>query len=80
MASEQHGYEPVSLTDRLLSYYRDVVAMHADDPVIGACLVCRVPRCEDWRFASERLFAPAAREAEPIIPAPPQPQYGADAS
>jgi hypothetical protein len=43
------------LSDRLAAYYRQAVATHANDPVVGACLVCRVSRCEDWRSAVERL-------------------------
>ncbi|GGQ84094.1 hypothetical protein [Couchioplanes azureus] len=80
MAAEQDRHESGSLTDRLLPYYRDVVAMHADDPAVGACLVCRLPRCEDWRFASERLLTSIDREAEPTMPASPRLQHGGDSS
>ncbi|RSM47250.1 hypothetical protein DMB66_48350 [Actinoplanes sp. ATCC 53533] len=52
------------LSDRLASDYRQVVDIHSDDPVVGACLVCRVSRCEDWRFASERLFGFVEQQAE----------------
>ena len=49
------GGERASLAWRLVRYYRDVVELHEDDPVVGACLVCRVSRCADWRRAVEKL-------------------------
>ena len=55
MTCGQYDNEYASLSDRLTAYYRDVVTTHADDPVVGACLICRVSRCEDWRSAFERL-------------------------
>lgn len=57
-------YTPLS--DRLASYYRRVIAIHCDDPVVGACLICRVSRCEDWRFASERLCGFVEQQAEQV--------------
>ncbi len=67
MTTEPYEYERVPLSERLTAYYRDVVAIHADDPVVGACLVCRVPHCEDWRSASERLGSDAERPIEPVL-------------
>jgi hypothetical protein len=48
--------EDTPLSGRLTAYYRHVVATHTDDPIIGACLICKVSRCEDWRSATERLI------------------------
>jgi hypothetical protein len=48
--------EPVRLSTQLLAYYREMVTTHSDDPVAGVCVVCHVPRCEDWQFARERLL------------------------
>ena len=36
------------------------LATHADDPVPALCPVCRVSRCPDWRFATERLMCAEA--------------------
>src|SRR5690349_8205788 len=57
---DQHGH----LCDRLVVYYRHVVAIHSDNPVVGACPSCRGSRCEDWRFASERLWGFAEQQTE----------------
>lgn len=54
----------VPLSERLLSYYRHVLAVHANDPAVGACLVCRVSRCQDWRTAWERLVCAGVRPEE----------------
>jgi hypothetical protein len=48
--------EYTPLSDRLIAYYHQVLATHTDDPIIGACLICKVSRCEDWRSATERLI------------------------
>jgi hypothetical protein len=50
-----YGIDRPLLSERLTAYYRDVIAVHEDDPVVGACLICRVSCCEDWRSAAERL-------------------------
>ncbi|PRY30898.1 hypothetical protein [Pseudosporangium ferrugineum] len=55
MTFGQFEPEYVPLAARLVAYYRAVVIAHTDDPVVGACLVCRVSGCEDLRYASARL-------------------------
>lgn len=47
--------DPRLFTPRLIEYYRETMGIHADDPVLGACLVCKESRCPDWRFARTRL-------------------------
>jgi hypothetical protein len=55
-------HEPAPLSARLIAYYRETVAIHADDAVTGTCPVCRVSRCPDARYAAERLtFSASAR-------------------
>jgi len=49
---------------QLLAYYRETVVIHADDPVLHACLICKQHRCPDWRFAWERLSCAGALLAE----------------
>ena len=55
--------EPVPLSEQLLAYYRETMAVHADDPVLHACLTCKKHRCPDWRFAWERLACAGALPA-----------------
>ncbi|BFU45764.1 hypothetical protein [Krasilnikovia sp. MM14-A1004] len=66
MIPKPYEGEDTSLSDHLAAYYRHVVATHADDPIIGACLICRMFRCEDWRSAAERLIY-AGRLAAPLV-------------
>ena len=80
MPFEQYENPYMPLPDRLTAYYRDVVATHADDLVVGACLVCRVPRCEDWRSASERLWCSNEQPTSPDAMASTQPPRDTDPS
>ena len=75
MTIGQYDNEYLPLPDRLTAYYRDVVTTHADDPVVGACLICRVSRCEDWRFASERLAYSDEGATTPIAVVPAQQRW-----
>lgn len=59
--SGPHVEEPAPLSTQLLAYYRELMAAHADDPITGVCAVCQVRRCEDWRFARERLLCAGER-------------------
>jgi len=52
--------EPTPLSARLIEYYRRVMTVHADDPVLRACLVCKRSRCPDWRYARTRLVCAGA--------------------
>lgn len=47
--------EPLTLSERLLTYYREMLVLHGDDASTGACLICARTRCADYRFAWERL-------------------------
>lgn len=73
MTSDPYEDERTPLSDRLAAYYRDVIALHADDPVVGACLVCRTSRCEDWRSASDRLGHAVERPRGPVATVAAQP-------
>ncbi|SDY23616.1 hypothetical protein SAMN05444365_1011153 [Micromonospora pattaloongensis] len=53
------------LSPELVQHYRDVVRIHADDPVIGACPVCLRSRCRDWRYAREALISAGEFAAGP---------------
>jgi hypothetical protein len=57
--------EPVSLSVRLVGYYREALRVHTNDAVLGVCPICQIDRCQDWRFAWERLVCAGERpEAE----------------
>jgi hypothetical protein len=43
------------LSPELVQHYRDMLRVHADDPSLGACPVCRRSRCRDWRHAHDVL-------------------------
>jgi len=40
MLSGPYAGEPCRLSPELLQRHRDLLAAHADDPVLGACPVC----------------------------------------
>ena len=46
---------PHQLSADLIQHFRDLLAIHADDPSLGACPVCLETRCWDWRQAWEQL-------------------------
>ena len=54
--SGPHVEDPAPLAVRLIGYYRQMMAAHANGRLTGACPICEVGRCEDWRFARERLL------------------------
>lgn len=62
--SGPYAAEPVSLSEQLLAYYRRTLAIHADDPVLHACLICKQRRCPNWRLAWERLACAGALPTE----------------
>lgn len=64
MTSAQSTDKYCLLSDRLTHYYSLVLVIHGDDPAVGACLLCRVSRCDEWRFASERLGAFVEQQTE----------------
>jgi len=57
--SQERALQPEAAT-----YYREVLATHANRPETGACAVCQLPNCPDWRDAYDRL----AVAGEPIAP------------
>lgn len=48
----RHHLEPDEV-----AHYRGVLIAHADDLVRGACPLCQLTRCPDWRAAYRRLTA-----------------------
>ncbi len=53
--SGPHAEEVTPLPQRLVAYYRDMLAAHANGRVTGMCAVCTVGCCQDWRFAWTQL-------------------------
>jgi hypothetical protein len=46
---------PMHLPSRMVSYYRLMLAAHAEDLITHACPICSVARCPDWCFAWAQL-------------------------
>ena len=63
MSGGQSGV-PGTISDELAAHYRETMLTHADDPSIGACVRCQRTRCEEWRWAYERLVV-AGRLGDP---------------
>jgi hypothetical protein len=59
------GGDGQELSVGLVAYLRDVLVVHANDPVAGVCCVCEVVNCPDWRDAYDRLAAANELMAEP---------------
>jgi hypothetical protein len=59
--SDPYFDEPVTLSVRLVAYYRSQLQAHADDSVTGQCPICKAAGCEDARFARERLLCAGER-------------------
>jgi hypothetical protein len=49
--------ELTPLPARLSRYYRDLLAAHANDSTTGACPICLIGCCQDWRYAWIRLVS-----------------------
>lgn len=51
--------EPVSaavrVSDEMAAHFRDTMLAHANNPESGACVRCGRSRCDEWRWAYERL-------------------------
>lgn len=70
MTLEPYKDEMTRLSDRLATFYGEIMVMHADDPAVGACLICKVSKCTDWRSAVERLICAGERPTMPVAVAP----------
>jgi hypothetical protein len=55
--SGPNGGEPRSLSVELAQHYSDLLLVHADDPVLGACPVCLETRCAEWRYTFAQLVS-----------------------
>jgi hypothetical protein len=53
------------LSAEQVAYYRRVLVVHANRKETGACDVCRVYRCADWRHAYDLLAAGGHLMADP---------------
>lgn len=59
-------YEPARhLTAEQVQYHRQVLDLHTNDPTTGACRICRLPTCPDWRAAFDSLAVAGQVMAEP---------------
>ncbi|GIG88730.1 hypothetical protein Pen02_36660 [Plantactinospora endophytica] len=43
------------MSDEMAAHFRDTMLTHANDPVTGVCVRCGRSRCDEWRWAYERL-------------------------
>lgn len=64
--SGPYSGDPVELSPDQMAHYRDLLAAHADDPLLGACPTCRQTRCREWRHAWVALTS--AGELDPTLP------------
>ena len=49
--------DPLPLSQQLIAYYRQVMTVHANDPRIEVCRICRKRNCDDYRYARACLIA-----------------------
>jgi hypothetical protein len=56
--------EDPTFTRDVIECYREMVRIHADDPVLGTCAICGESRCPDWRYAKARLACVGALSTE----------------
>ncbi|MGX7672344.1 hypothetical protein [Plantactinospora sp. DSM 117369] len=45
----------VEVSDEMAAHFRDTMLAHANDPDLGVCVRCGRSRCDEWRWAYERL-------------------------
>ncbi|MFV2008449.1 MULTISPECIES: hypothetical protein [unclassified Micromonospora] len=57
MSSGPSAGEAVPVREDLVAVYRDMLAAHTDSPTLKVCVSCLRSRCDDWRWAYERLAA-----------------------
>jgi hypothetical protein len=46
----------VEVSDEMAAHFRDTMLTHANDPDLGVCVRCGRSRCDEWRWAYERLL------------------------
>jgi hypothetical protein len=46
---------PVAVSDEMAAHFRATLLTHADDPESRVCVRCGRSRCDEWRWAYERL-------------------------
>jgi len=63
---EDSAWQPFrTLAPEQVAYFRKVLATHANQPDTGACSVCGLPSCPDWRSAYDQLAIAGETMAEP---------------
>jgi hypothetical protein len=63
---EEHRWQGQNnLSAEQVIYFRAILASHRIDPSSGACLICMVPSCQDWRYAYDQLAVAGQLMAEP---------------
>ncbi|MFY1670433.1 hypothetical protein ACN27G_10785 [Plantactinospora sp. WMMB334] len=55
----------VEVSDEMAEHFRDTMRAHANDPETGACVRCGRSRCDEWRWAYERLVLAGRFDALP---------------
>ncbi|MGI5151956.1 hypothetical protein ACQEVC_37280 [Plantactinospora sp. CA-294935] len=55
----------VEVSEEMAAHFRDTMLTHADDPVTGVCVRCGRSRCDEWRWAYERLVLAGRRDDLP---------------
>jgi hypothetical protein len=56
MMSGPYFDNPEPMPALLIRRYREMFAAHADNPQLGACPVCDVAACDEWRWAAAQLI------------------------
>lgn len=56
-----------TLSSERVTYLRQVLATHTNDPASGTCRICCIPSCPDWRSAYDQLAAAGELMAEPEL-------------
>ncbi|ROO52460.1 hypothetical protein EDC02_7386 [Micromonospora sp. Llam0] len=65
MSSGPSVGEAVPVREDLVAVYRDMLVAHTDSPTLKVCVSCLRSRCDDWRWAYERLAA-AGRQPDGV--------------
>lgn len=56
---------PRTLAPEQAAYFRQMLAVHANQPETGVCAVCGLARCPDWRAAYDQLAIAGELMGEP---------------
>jgi hypothetical protein len=73
MMSGPFALDPQPTPPGLVPRYREMLVAHTNDPLRGACLVCQIATCADWRYAYTQLVCAGEMVAEQHAPWQQQP-------